>query len=266
MLTAEETQAVRDFKQFERWENRAMSEGVTTGGESDNPYVELARQVNITTNVWKGVNTAAVSWAFDSEGTEVSDDSPTLAQPTATVFMARGFLPYSIEVGQDYPGFAENLISILSAGYTDLEISKPTNGNGTTEPKGIVTALSANAAVRVKVATVGGFVVGDIYSAWNALPIRFRTNAAWLSSTDIQNRVRQFGATYGANFFEDIKARAMEFLLGSPYELTDYMAGFPASQLSRRPTRRLPSLATGVIGSSRAAPECRSSPWAYFKD
>ncbi len=223
MLTAEETQAVRDFKQFERWENRAMSEGVTTGGESDNPYVELARQVNITTNVWKGVNTAAVSWAFDSEGTEVSDDSPTLAQPTATVFMARGFLPYSIEVGQDYPGFAENLISILSAGYTDLEISKPTNGNGTTEPKGIVTALSANAAVRVKVATVGGFVVGDIYSA-------------------------------------------MEFLLGSPYELTDYMAGFPASQLSRRPTRRLPSLATGVIGSSRAAPECRSSPWAYFKD
>jgi HK97 family phage major capsid protein len=241
LLTNEETQAVRDFQSFERHETRAMSEGTTTaggfgvpvfidptlvltGGESGNPFMEMARQVNVTTNVWKGVNTAGVSWSFDTEGTEVSDDSPVLAQPTATVFTARGWVPYSIEVGQDYPGLAMELSSILAAGYIDLEINKLTNGNGTTEPKGIITYLSANAAVRVKVATPGAFVVGDLYAAWTALPIRFRARASWLSSTDIQNKVRNFGATFGANFTEDLTRGPLQNLFGVPYRLTDYMA------------------------------------------
>src|SRR5438046_1566234 len=77
LLTNEEIEAVRAFQAFERAENRAMSEGTTTaggfgvpvfldatinltGGESANPYLALARNVPVTTNVWKGVNSAAV--------------------------------------------------------------------------------------------------------------------------------------------------------------------------------------------------------------
>jgi HK97 family phage major capsid protein len=96
-----------------------MSEGVTTAGgfgipvfidpsiiltaqESGNPFLTLARQVQVNTNKWKGVSSAGVSWSFDAEGTAVSDDSPAIAQPEVDVDMARGFIPYSIELGQDY--------------------------------------------------------------------------------------------------------------------------------------------------------------------
>jgi HK97 family phage major capsid protein len=241
ILTTDEISALRAFEDFERTESRAMSEGVTTAGgfgvpvfldativltaqEAVNPFMELARQVPVTSNIWKGVNSAGVSWSFDSEGVEVSDDSPTLGQPSATVFMARGFIPYSIEVGQDYPGFAEEMTRILAAGYVDLEISKLTNGNGTTEPKGIVTQLSANAAVRVKLTTSGTLGVVDVYKAWEATPIRFRAGASWLSSVSVQDVIRQFGATYGSNFVVDLSEPVLSRLLGASYRVTDYMA------------------------------------------
>jgi len=46
--------------------------------------------------VWKGVSSSGVTWSFGAEATEVSDDSPVLAQPSVTVHMARGFIPFSI--------------------------------------------------------------------------------------------------------------------------------------------------------------------------
>ena len=79
---------------------------ILTDQESDNPFLRIANVVDVTTNVWKGVSAAGVSWSFDAEGAEVSDDSITLAQPTVTIFTARGFIPYSVEVGMDWPGFA----------------------------------------------------------------------------------------------------------------------------------------------------------------
>ena len=56
----------------------------------------------MVTNVFKPVTSAGISWSFDAEAAAVSDDSPTLGQPSVTVFMARGFVPFSIEVEQDY--------------------------------------------------------------------------------------------------------------------------------------------------------------------
>ena len=151
--------------------------------------------------------------------------------------MPRGFIPWSIEVQSDYVGFAEEMASLLSSGYTDLEINKLTNGNGTTEPKGIITALSANAAVRVRVATPGTLVVGDVYAAWEALPVRFRQQAhtSWLSSTSVQDKIRQFGATYGANYTVDLTRPVLADLLGSPVRLTDYMPVFPAFATTNTP-------------------------------
>ncbi|HZM74660.1 MAG TPA: hypothetical protein VFC19_02980 [Candidatus Limnocylindrales bacterium] len=67
-----------------------------TAQGSGNPFLQIARQVNVNNNVWKGITSAGVTWSFDTEAAAVSDDSPTLAQPTVTVFMARGFIPYSI--------------------------------------------------------------------------------------------------------------------------------------------------------------------------
>lgn len=191
-------------------EYRAMSEGTTTAGGfgipvfidpsiimtaqgTDNPFLELARQADVNTNQWKGVSSAGVTWSFDAEGSAVSDDSPTLAQPTVPIYMARGFLPYSIELGQDYPGFADEMATLLAAGYDELLVDKFTRGAGSTEPTGILTALSANTNVRVALTTGGTLGAPDPYKVWQALPQRFRRNAAWLMSVATNNAVRQLG-------------------------------------------------------------------------
>jgi HK97 family phage major capsid protein len=208
ILTPEENRAVQAF-----YEYRAMSEGTTTAGGfgipvfidpsiiltaqgTDNPFLTLARQVDVNTNAWKGVSSAGVTWHFNyAEGSAVSDDSPTLAQPTVNVYMARGFLPYSIELGQDYPGFADEMATLLSAGYDELLVNKFTAGAGagSLEPTGILTALSANTNVRVALTTAGTMGAGDPYKTWQALPQRFRRKASWLMSVATNNQIRQLG-------------------------------------------------------------------------
>lgn len=210
LLTNDEREALRAFNEY-----RAMSEGTTTAGGfgipvfidpsiimtaqgSGNPFLEIASQKEIQTNAWKGVSSAGVSWSFDAEAAEVSDDSPVLAQPTVTAYMARGFLPFSIEVGQDYPGFAEEMSTLLAEGYDELLVDKFTRGSGTGEPQGILTALSANTNVRVRVTTSGTIGSPDPYKVWKALGQRFRRRASWLMSVDANNALRQLGT---ANVF-----------------------------------------------------------------
>jgi HK97 family phage major capsid protein len=166
-----------------------------TAQGTDNPFLQLCRIVDVNTNAWKGVSSAGVSWSFDAEGSAVSDDSPTLAQPSTTVFMARGFLPYSIELGQDYPGFADEMATLLASGYDELIVDKFTRGAGTTEPTGILTALSANTNVRVTLTTAGSVGAPDPYKVWQALPQRFRRGASWLMSVQMNNQIRQLGTS-----------------------------------------------------------------------
>jgi len=197
---------------MQRWnEYRAASEGLTTAGGfgipvfidpsiiltaqgSANPFLQLCATKDVNTNVWKGVSSAGVSWSFDQEASEVSDDTPTLAQPSVTVFMARGFIPFSIEIGQDYPGFQNEMGSLLAAGYDELLVQKFSTGSGTNEPRGLLTALGANTNDQVVSTTDGAFGQEDVYKAWKALPQRFRRNASWMMSVDVMNRIRQFGS------------------------------------------------------------------------
>jgi HK97 family phage major capsid protein len=211
-LDDEERQALRRWNEF-----RAMGEITTTAGGfgipvfidpsiiltaqgSGNPFLQIAKQVDINTNIWKGVTSAGVTWAFQTEAATTTDNSPVLAQPTVTVHMARGFIPYSIEVGMDYPGFANEMAGLLAAGYNELLIDKFTRGTGTGEPKGILTAISATSADRVKVAVGGSITAPDPYAVWKALPQRYRSagKAEWLMSVGVNNAIRQIGA---ANVF-----------------------------------------------------------------
>jgi len=196
-----------------------------TAQGSGNPFLQIARQVDVNTNAWKGVTSAGVTWSFDTENVEVSDDSPTLAQPSVTVFMARGFIPYSIEVGQDYPSFASEMSTLLAEGYDELLVDKFTRGSGTGEPQGVLTILSATAGNRVGVQTSGAnFGPDDPYRVWKALPQRFRRRASWLMSVDVNNKIRQIGT---ANVFhaytENLPAEWADQLFGKTTYESPYM-------------------------------------------
>lgn len=235
-LTEDERRAMAAYNEY-----RAMSIGtpgsggygvpvlidpsiILTAASARNPFLAICAQAEIQTNKWKGVSSAGVSWSFDAEAAEVSDDSPTLAQPEVEVHMARGFIPYSIEVGMDYPSFAAEMGRLLSDGYDKLLLEKLTTGSGTGEPRGILTALDANTNVEVVSTTDGAFGAEDLYKVWKALPQQYRDRASWMMSVDVNNRVRQFG---GANVFhaftKNLPESWAETLLGkSVYENTHF--------------------------------------------
>ncbi len=236
-LSEDERHAMQAFDEY-----RTMSEGTTTAGGfgipvfidpsiimtaqgSDNPFLRIARQVDVNTNAWKGVSSAGVSWSFDTENVEVSDDSPTLAQPVVTVFMARGFIPYSIEVGQDYPSFASEMSTLLAEGYDELLVDKFTRGTGTGEPQGVLTILSATAGNRVGVQTSGvNFGPDDPYRVWKALGQRFRRKASWLMSVDVNNKIRQIAtANVFHAFTENLPAEWADQLFGKQTYESPYM-------------------------------------------
>lgn len=206
LLTEDERRAIvawEEYRAMGEWTGATGGFGIPvfidpsiilTAQESGNPFLTIARQALINTNQWKGVTSAGVTWTFQTEGATVTDASPTLAQPTVTVHMARGFIPYSIEVGMDYPNFAEEMSRLLAQGYDELLVNKFTQGSGTGEPRGILTALSANTNVRVTVQTAGtNFSAGDPYKVWKALPQKYRRRAAWLMSIGVNNAFRQLG-------------------------------------------------------------------------
>jgi HK97 family phage major capsid protein len=236
-LTEDERRAMQAWDEY-----RTMSEGTTTAGGfgvpvfidasiimtaqgSGNPFLSIARQVDVNTNAWKGVSSAGVSWSFDAENAAVSDDSPTLAQPVVNVLMARGFIPYSIEVGQDYPSFAQEMSTLLAEGYDELLVDKFTRGTGTGEPQGVLTVLSATAGNRVGVQTSGvNFGADDPYRVWKALGQRFRRRASWMMSVDVNNKIRQLAtANVFHAFTENLPAEWADQLFGKTTYESPYM-------------------------------------------
>jgi len=231
--TAEEAQALNEF--------RAMSEGtddaggygvpvlidpsiILTSGAADAPILNLARIVTVTTDNWKGVSSAGVSWSYDSEAAEVSDDAPTLAQPTIDIYTARGFIPYSIEVGQDYPGFADEMRRLLDQGYVDLVASQSMTG---ATPVGIFTALDANTNVEVVVTTDGTFSAVDLLKVWKSLPERYKARASWVMSTSVENEIRSFSSNdTGAYYTVNLAEGGIGNLFGRPVVTTDYAPEF----------------------------------------
>jgi HK97 family phage major capsid protein len=200
---------------------------IVTSGASDVPLLRVARIEAITNDEWKGVSSAGVSWSFDAEGTEVSDDSPTLAQPTVKAEKAQGFIAYSIEVGGDYPGFASEMARLLDEGYRDLLANKTAVGSGTNEPFGIFTALDANTNVEVVVTTDGAFGAVDLDKVWAALPERYRRNASWFCNVDVENEIRAFGSgTATSRFTVDQTREGISLLNGKPVLTSDYAPTF----------------------------------------
>lgn len=197
---------------------------ILSSGAADAPILRIARVVTITTDEWKGVSSTGVTWSYDSEAAEVSDDAPTLAQPTVTTYKAAGFIPYSLEVGMDYPGFADEMRRLLDAGYVDLVAKQTMTG---TTPVGIFTALDANTNVEVAVTTDGAFGAVDLLKVWGELPERYRSRATWVMSTDVENEIRTFSSTSsGAYYTVNLTEGGTPTLFGRPVVKSDYAPSF----------------------------------------
>ena len=154
-----------------------------------NPIRQLASTITVATSLWKGVSSAGVTAGFAAEATEASDNAPTLAQPEINLEKAQAFIPFSIEVGQDYAGFQDELAKLLIDAKDVLESEKFLSGagHGSHEPKGLLTGLEAGQEVATSKAKE--IKPADIYSLKAALPARFLASASWAGAPAVLDAI-----------------------------------------------------------------------------
>ncbi len=199
---------------------------------SVNPFRAISRNVTMTgSTTWQGVSSAGITASFDLEAAEVSDDSPTLAQPTATLRMARAFVRFSMEVADDWQGMQGDLGKLLSDTKNNLEGSEFTLGSGTApHPLGILETANTNGigtAAFVFTAGTAAFVVGDVYKLENALGPRFRPNATFVGNRATYNAIRQFDTAGGASLFVQNLRGGLSNQVPTPGGLSTELLGYP---------------------------------------
>jgi HK97 family phage major capsid protein len=170
---------------------------IPTSNGAVNPWRAISRVEQITGNTWNGVSAGAVVASRDLEFEEVSDDSPTLAQPTATVTKAQAFIPFSIEVGQDWGSLESEMARLIQDAKDVEEATAFATGAGTgVNPQGVLTGATSTVA-----AGTAAFTVAHAYALLEALPARFRPNAVFVGSLTQFNRIRQLDTAGGANIW-----------------------------------------------------------------
>jgi HK97 family phage major capsid protein len=146
------------------------------------------------------------------------------SQPTITAHKTQASIPYSIEVGMDYPGFANQMGRVLSHGYrSQMASTLAVGAGGSSTPVGIFTALDANTNVELDTDTTGALVGNDIDKTWAALPEDWRDNATWFFSVSVDNAIRALSAGDNYNRFTvDQTSEGVMILNGRPVVLSDY--------------------------------------------
>lgn len=225
-LDQDEVRALREAEQ-----HRAMSLTDSAGGylvpfqldpavivTSSGSYSEITsvcRQVIATGDVWNGVTSAAISWSWDAEAAEVSDDSPTFGSPSVPIHKAQGFVPISMEALMDAANVTEEIGRLFTEGQQDLEAVTLITGSGSGQPTGVVTALAASSpTVIVNAASDDTFAIGDVYSLQGALPAKFRRNASFLANNQIYNNIRRFDTAGGGGYWANLNDGRPPQLLG----------------------------------------------------
>lgn len=186
---------------------------ILTSNGSINPLRQIARQEQITGKEWQGITSAGITVTRVAEATEAGDNAPTLAQPTVKAERVQGFVPFSIEVDQDWPGLRSEMTRLLADAKDQEEATSFTTGNGVSPAaNGVIGTLNASSNV-----LANAFAVGSLYALEEALPPRFRAQASIVGNKAIFNLVRQFDTAGGAALW-------VRLADGLPPELIGYSA------------------------------------------
>lgn len=182
---------------------------------SVNPFRQISTVKTVVTDALRTVNSTAVSASWDAEAAEVSDDTTTFANTDISVHMARAFVPHSIEIGMDYPGFTQDVAMLLADAKANLEASAFATGTGSGQPFGIVTAL-ASGSYEITENTDDTFALSDVYDVDEELPSRFSQNASWVANKKIYQAIREAGGANLDDFWVNLRDGAPSQLLGHP--------------------------------------------------
>ena len=198
---------------------------ILTNSGSSNVIRGMSRVVTLTEgNVWRGVSTAGVTASWDAELAEVSDDSPSFAQPTVTLFKAASLVQATIEAFEDAANnLASDVLMMFGDAKDRLEGAAHATGSGSGQPRGIVTALDANTNVEIISTTAATIGEVDIHSVYRQLPVRWRGRADWLTNPLYSLAVKRLGTAVSSSFSGDLREPVSDRWLGRPLVESDDM-------------------------------------------
>ena len=201
---------------------------ILTSDGSVNPLRQIARVVQIVGKEWQGVTSAGITVTRAAEAAEAADNAPTLEQPTVRPSRVQGFVPFSVEIEQDWNALRTEITTMLADAKEQEEADSFINGNGTPpNPSGLVATLDASSNVNQATITTQA-----IYAVEEALPSRFRSRARWLANRSVYNAIRQLAnGSDGADLWVRLGA-------GLPPELL----GYPAHEMSTMPGSATPQV------------------------
>jgi HK97 family phage major capsid protein len=207
-----EVEAVRTVSAVQA-EQRAMSIGTGSAGGFAVPFVldpsimltssgalnpvrQIARQVTITgAREWRGVSSDGVVASYVAEATVATDASPTLVQPAIITYQWRVFVPFSIELGQDWAGIDQELLRLSSDARDVNDATQFLSGNGTNAPVGLLaigTTGSLTTTQRVQSATTAVYALADPWALSAAIPARFRASSTYAAAPAIWDTTYRF--------------------------------------------------------------------------
>ena len=195
---------------------------ILTSAASNNAVRRISRVVTLTREkTWNGVTSSGVTASWDGELAEVSDDSPTLGNPSIPTIQAQAFVQASFAAFEDVEGLAGDVLFMFADAKDRLEGIAHCTGNGTSQPKGIFTACDASTTVEVTSATAATLALADLTGLRSAVPVRHRGNASWLMHPNYADAIRALGTAVSASYSVDITGANTDTLLGRPVYETD---------------------------------------------
>lgn len=217
---------------------------IHTSAHSVNPFRSISRVVQVVTDNWNGVTSAGVTARYTTEADEVGDNAPSFGQPAIHPERADCFVPYSIELGQDWSGLQGELSMMVQEAKDDLEATKFAFGTGTDQPQGVLIGGTAS----VTTSGTAALAVGDIFLAEEALSPRHRSRAQWVANRSVYNRIRQFDTNGGANLWTENLQAGLANNGPTPGNTGYNLIGYQANELSTMGTSVAAGGTVAVIG------------------
>jgi HK97 family phage major capsid protein len=202
---------------------------IPTSNLSVNPFRAISRVETITTTTWQGVTSAGVTgtYGYTTEAAEATDNSPVLAQPTLDPVRAQVFIPFSIEISQDWAGLQSEMARLIQDAKDDLEATKFAVGSGSNEPSGVLQCGTPGTT-----AGTAALAAADLYTTEASLPPRWRPRASWVANRAVYNKVRQIDTSGGAQLWTENLQRGLANQVPTPGNTGYNLLGYPANEAS----------------------------------
>ena len=193
---------------------------ILTSNGAVNPLRQISRVVQITGKEFDLVTSAGITVSRSTEASVMTDNSPTLAQPTIVAERVTAFVPFSMEIEQDWQALQSQMMMLLADAKDVEEASSFTLGNGTPPNAGGVITTMAGGSEVTGTGGTATLATSDLYALDDAMAPRFRARASWMASKTGFNSYRQL-------FVQDASAAGDAWVRpsgGQPPELLGYPA------------------------------------------